>query len=904
MPFVSLQRLWRLSWILLLPLLGIFGLWASNTWERYQIVALKQLGDKTLGGISLHEIGVLEAGFIGRRAAIDVSHIGQQPPATRLPEVSLFVAEADIKKLNRDLPASGKDYVDAAILDDNKVRKISTRYRGDFHMHWAFPKKSWRIKTKKKRLYNGLRKFNLIIPKTSNLYSNYMGYQIAGKLGVLVPQHDLVRLTINGEPQGIYLLAEQLDESTLRNNGLMPGDIYAGDQAFGEEVWRGLHRLLFDYPGLWEKTAIYNHYDDEHRAPIRALLEALRNQESEAGQAQLETLLDLESFARFNIFETYAGTHHFDTTHNWKLYYDPARHRFYPLLWDPIPWYPDWLPGYSLSTWLDGEPPPYVVVSPITHALHRNANFLRIRNRLMEEFLASEEPDNIVRQLQNLRQQLSWEVTQERAQLSHDLHLVTPDEALAAMEKTETLAQTINAAMRKRYVEQPPLLQYRQLDEHSVLLAMNGYRTTQALNLQLASPTDASTVTLEVMRGAETTSVTLPLPQNQNQNQNQSQNTAGLITLPLALTGDLHWVSASRTYNDTVQNRTATYLLRFDQPVSINSLRATFATAEYPVEENPALQQTRLERLFRVTGIETPVAPLRLSGDMHISGSQDYAQPVVIEAGTHITLAPDVVLMFRKGLDIEGTAAAPVVITAAETAPWGAVILEGQGNNGSRLSHFSLSGGSGYKDDMADYSGMLSVHDVTNVTLADCHLADSRIYDDMMHAVYSSVIIERCRFERSAFDAVDLDMSAARITDTVFSKSGNDGLDLMGTTAVVTNTRFESNGDKGISVGERSLVAAADLTFTGNAVGLQSKDDSRVYLQDVTLQDNQAALDAYYKNWRYGTGGQISYCDLTLAKNQSDITFDKRSAINQVDCAAIRAGSDKLKQDLTVRLAE
>ncbi|MFP8874755.1 MAG: hypothetical protein VCB42_09565, partial [Myxococcota bacterium] len=116
-----------------------------------------------------------------------------------------------------------------------------------------------------------------------------------------------------------------------------------------------------------------------------------------------------------------------------------------------------------------------------------------------------------------------------------------------------------------------------------------------------------------------------------------------------------------------------------------------------------------------------------------------------------------------------------------------------------------------------------------------------------------------------------------------FRNSGNDGLDLMETEAVVRDSIFEASGDKGISVGEGSVLLAMNDVFDGCGIGIQAKDGSEAVAYNIDLVNNQKAVDAYRKNWRYGNGGHVRLYKAHLAGNTSAFTLDEHSSISVYD---------------------
>ena len=163
----------------------------------------------------------------------------------------------------------------------------------------------------------------------------------------------MVQLAVNGKLHGVHVLVEQLEELTLRSNGYMPGDIYAGE-LIAKDEYAGIFNAVFEHPRLWEKSAINNHYEAGHVAPLVELTRLLNAWPSEDVHAKLSKMLNLEAWAKFSVFEALAQTWHYDVSHNWRLYWDANRGQFVPIVWDPIALSRYWRPEpFPLSpTWI------------------------------------------------------------------------------------------------------------------------------------------------------------------------------------------------------------------------------------------------------------------------------------------------------------------------------------------------------------------------------------------------------------------------------------------------------------------------------------------------------------------------------------------------------------------------
>ena len=263
--------LWRSSWILTLPVSVFFLVWIINTGSRYYSFAIKYNTAPVM--TTLHSLGTAEFKYwlksIGSRAK---PQRNSDYPNWR--NIHIFVPESNLRQLNSNLPTSGFKYVKGKILNGEKLTKIKIRYRGDNAWHWAGHQKSIRIKTSKKRLFDDMRKFNLIIPKTRDQVSEYLSYRLADTLDLVAPKVEMVNVFINGKYDGTRMLVEQLDELSLRRQNLLPGDLYSGE-LIGRDIHVGANGNLFDNPGLWQKSAVNNHYKKDSFAPLKRLTDLL-----------------------------------------------------------------------------------------------------------------------------------------------------------------------------------------------------------------------------------------------------------------------------------------------------------------------------------------------------------------------------------------------------------------------------------------------------------------------------------------------------------------------------------------------------------------------------------------------------------------------------------------------------
>ena len=99
------------------------------------------------------------------------------------------------------------------------------------------------------RLYNGLDKLslnNLIYDAT--MMKDYIAYTLMGKMGVPSPLCSYVEITVNGEPWGLYLAVEGVEDGFLERNNMTTGDLYKPDSLnFGGGRGNGMGFNIDDF---------------------------------------------------------------------------------------------------------------------------------------------------------------------------------------------------------------------------------------------------------------------------------------------------------------------------------------------------------------------------------------------------------------------------------------------------------------------------------------------------------------------------------------------------------------------------------------------------------------------------------------------------------------------------------
>lgn len=887
-----MARLWRRSWIVTLPIVLVFGLWLRGTITRWEDFTVRH---RTSQDLSLHTVGQLEKDHILRSAGLTASEwrTGDKLAATGLDTVHLYVKDGSLQRLDSNLPHSGFEYVEGGMFYDGAVQEVDLRYRGDNVYHWGFWKKSWRVKTKRGALYKGMRKFNLVAPRTTEMLNNYLSYRLGAHMGLISPQTELVNVALNGVNQGVFILTEQLEESTIRRHDKMPGDVYSGELV-GMDSYQGIENKLFDHPGVWSKAAVNNHFAEDAIDPLEALIRAIEESTDEEGQRALSDLVDLEAFGRFSAFETLVCTVHIDALHNWRLYYDPWETNFVPIVWDPVGWHRTTLWGLSGK----GKDRPDVIPSQLHAALFRNADFVRARARAFADFFERGLDEAFLAEARELVGRVGPALELD-GHLVSEVKMVSPDEVQAAMDGlVRGIGEVFEEIRQIHTVDAGALVRCRAGSPGRLELEVHGRRPVEQIELRYSAPVKGPLVASlrwNNVNGTHVNDVTGRMSVTGSRivvdAELIARHQASIISMDPSLAHENGLLIKPARYDLLLAPRPGSFAAGDGPKKLLEALGGSLVGVRFRrtgsdqwesadfANEVTTLNHGRMEL---VSSDDPGYPPVVVSGEIAIEGSKIIDTDVIIEAGTTVRFKPGANLLFRGRVFARGTAEKPISFIPFEDGqdPWGVVAIKGEGSDGSSFRHCYFREGSGWKQPLAEYSAMFSIHGVQDVTVVDCTFEDSKVVDDMVHGVYSSVVFRRCVFRRSLFDALDMDISTVDVEECLFDRSGNDSVDLMTAMATVSNTRFIDSQDKGISVGEDSQLVVLNTLLDGCLRGIESKDKSMAILINTDVfNSGEYGVNAYNKNWRYDGGGNAYVYKCRFENNEVSLNADRHSSI-------------------------
>ena len=139
--------------------------------------------------------------------------------------------------------ATAEEYQECSIvIDGENLGKVGIRAKGNTSLSSVATLGSTRYSFKvefnhyvKGKKYHGLDKLSLNnLIQDATMMKDYLAYSLMNKMGVPSSLCSYVQITVNGEPWGLYLAAEGVEDSFLERNGMTKGELYKPDSmSFG-----------------------------------------------------------------------------------------------------------------------------------------------------------------------------------------------------------------------------------------------------------------------------------------------------------------------------------------------------------------------------------------------------------------------------------------------------------------------------------------------------------------------------------------------------------------------------------------------------------------------------------------------------------------------------------------------
>ncbi len=826
--------------VVTLPIMAL-ALWlffgAVSDYDR-----IRQFDDWWSRATSVRKFGYYRLRSAWRSLAMNELAKGFSPEREDAPRLRILVERDEFARIDRDAAAHFGEWVDVELLDAGNRTKARLRLRGDGSAHWTSEKKSFTLRTEKDELYKGFRSLAFSV---KDVLPQWLVGTIAKDFGLLAPEQQIVPVYLNERFYGLHRFVEPVDESFLRRNLRMPGNIFRADTAERGDYFKGLPREVFANPYIWDRVA----NNDRPGAFGTALLEQfLRdlNDSSDVGRERFMSWLDTTELSRLFAFLLVCGDpYHMSGVHNQFWYEDPTSGKLHPIVWD--------------VRLLDLEkPPPGSNINRFWRAALEDP---RVWDGAMREVAKWLEGDRLYK-LAEARVNEAWR--KYEAEFRYDTlragvipPVGDPQTTLATLRRN---LDTLRGWMSDSQVSYAITRLRPNGEEANIDLVVAGHTGPLFEAIELDGHYEGD---WKVYVYDENGDAQVLLNDSRYLDFLPDSNLAGLnIAMPnrpAILEGKLAWPSRScrlhaRFLSPLLEPSPPDHSLRFTprfrNPLTGARITATSLSAGEPMALPAKLPKpTPLEgRLASLGWIDT----VQVKHDVVV----ERGQVLNIFAGARIVLAPDVSILVRGRVNAIGAAGQPITITSSDPQlPWGVFALQGEGANGSRFAHVKFERGGGAQLERVEYKGMVCVHNARDVVFDHCEFSHNQRCDDLINIVKGEASITNSHFHDANADSIDYDMSSGLVAYNRIERSGNDGLDLMTCWPRVVGNTITDSGDKGLSVGEDSRPIVLNNTILRCNKGIEVKDRSEPWIVRTRIAGGPTGIHANKKNWRYGSAG-------------------------------------------------
>jgi len=246
-----------------------------------------------------------------------------------------------------------------------------------------------------------------------------------------------------------------------------------------------------------------------------------------------------------------------------------------------------------------------------------------------------------------------------------------------------------------------------------------------------------------------------------------------------------------------------------------------------------------------------------LSGYIDVNKTIEYKENkiLIINKGTTLKLKNNANLIIQGGLQINGTENNPVIFENIDSTNSSIIVLQSCDTINIGFAKF-------YNLSSLSYDNWINTASLTfydsNVSIKNSEFYNNSRGDDYLNIVHSnSFIIENCVFSNVLYDAIDIDYSKGKISNTNFEFCGNDAIDVSGSELIINNCNISNCNDKAISCGDGSTVIISGCYINNSQFGIVSKDLSNVRSVSNSFNNNNCDFSVYKKKEEYGPASLV-----------------------------------------------
>lgn len=842
-----------------------------------------------------------------RGANIPIYHIG-------ITSKNMRIIEERRKEALKDgvLLKPNKTWVSAQFVANDMKYGAKVRLRGDMYNHWDREAKSWRVKFDSDNLFERKKEINLVLIDDKAFEVESVAYEIARRLGLVVPEHGFVRLFVNNVDHGVYFWHEQVGKEALEKQGYPEGEIITSDNAWLDTRFNGfgIESGIDVYPGYYVTDINNENQSGRVANRWRQLLELTAKSAQDDYNKKIETYINVEKFAKWSALCWIFGSSHAQAMDNVRWYYNTTTGLFEPLIYDVY--------GYDLGRW-DG----YKRVDSLERVIGSKIAF---DSELKDHRIVARALQ--VNKIQQKRNKYIWEFINDKSlnieELMTDYYqsfrsFLKYGPQNYNISKTDDAHQNRigivanNRSLLKAWLSFSRTFSDLTIHDEKVGLRVipDGLAGVDIYGIELELKdvaTEGEVVSNGVLTGLNLSRIALK-NQRQKWKGNKLHITFDPISIYAARNDDLipevtEWrfdfnsklliAGKVKSYNILAKNS----ITQIDLPSHLN--RRITAAVDYSSEGSVTSNNAEVSRFVELSGIPFVISDGYLSlakGTYKVNRTLSIPREYGLKLGpgVRLVMGEGVSIVVHRDVQILGSPSENVIITGdlKSSRPWGTLSVV-NASAPSKVLFLRVSGGSEAWINGIFFSGQLNFYssdvDLRGVLVSNAHA------DDAMNIKNSKFFLRDSVFSGNSSDAFDGDWVDGTVENCIFENNGGDGLDFSGSNVLVIGSRFTAMGDKGISVGERSTVTIYSSIFGLSKYGVASKDLSSVEAYASIFARNEKGFSLYQKKNIFGPSKSLIYGSVFLLnKDDFDVQAGSHITLHSVATAG-KTSKDNIKQ--------
>ena len=743
------------------------------------------------------------------------------------------------------------DFIDdtkSKLFYKNQEYDVKVKLHGVGDDNWINPKKSYSIKTSKEKLFKNIRRFKLIVLEEQSIQTLF-SYHLSNFMGYFKVNTEIVRLRINGIDQGLYLFEETLSKEILEKNNLPGVDIIKALDEWTHQYNTG-HLTLFTHELANQNFDNISGKDLGQLLLFKKLIFAENFKE-------IENLVDLEKFALFEAMRIIFASDQGITGDNLKMLFDTTSGKFFPYF--RMEGYLLPLPKSDLSNTFDRELNEWfgsdykIRIFPL---LNRDNNFRFLRNKYLFEILSNR--DNLENYYKSIFDKISPLIKVDKTNNKPSRWYIN---------KMESSLSYLNDNFS--YIE-------KYLNYSRVYTTLNLIQSNELI-LEIVPDSNSALAMSSFDFGFSNQDIPVKILNLNDINSQYSK----ITTIQKYFSNK--FFSLSLDDNLEIKKSTYKFKIKFINENLIQQLDENKLQVEYknlvtnklvPKKENYFtfikkpnklnLQSNYEKNLLTNLIAKYPNLKIFDNRLVFTKGFYEINEDIIlpfgidihIESGVHLSLHPNISILGRSNLNIDGANETVFIKNVKESKPFGVIAVVGNNKTEVNIVGLDIQGGSEDNISGIFLSGALSLYHHKKIKISSS-VIHNNFADDGINIKHSNIELNHNIFKSNFADAIDLDYcdgflknnkfnAKISVLDKDINKNG-DGLDLSGSSVLIKNNIFTHFLDKAISIGEKSNAIISDNVFESNRSAITLKDGSKGYLISNIYDKNEYNIEMYQK---------------------------------------------------------